>query len=51
MTEYDMTEATLAGATAIGVAHGYRPSSARLAAGAVNVLENLSVLTAICRLR
>jgi len=43
-TEYDVTEAIAAGAVPVGFAGGYRPAEALLAAGAVAVIDDLSVL-------
>ncbi len=43
-TEYDMLEAIEAGAVPVGVSGGYRPAQALREAGAVIVLDDLSVL-------
>jgi phosphoglycolate phosphatase len=43
-TEYDVTEATAAGAVPVGYAGGYRPAAALLAAGALAVIADLADL-------
>ena len=43
-TEYDMVEAIAAGAIPVGVSGGYRPARSLRDAGAVIVLDDLSVL-------
>jgi phosphoglycolate phosphatase len=45
-SEYDMIEATAAGAIPVGYAGGYRPAEALLAAGAVAVVSDLRALLA-----
>lgn len=46
-TEYDVSEASAAGAVPVGVTWGYRPAEALWAAGAVAVVENLADLTLV----
>ena len=43
-TEYDITEALAAGATAIGISTGYRPAAALTAAGAHHMCDELDEL-------
>jgi phosphoglycolate phosphatase len=45
-SEYDMTEATAAGAVPVGYAGGYRPVEALLGAGAIAVVSDLRALLA-----
>ncbi|MFM9107605.1 MAG: HAD family hydrolase, partial [Chloroflexota bacterium] len=43
-TEYDIAEAIAAGAAPVGFGGGYRPAEALLAAGAIAVIDDLSLL-------